>query len=84
MMRVVVSKDAEKIRQNKSTSYDLRSQYEVDLLNYAENKDKHGNYSEFIKRCVAFYRDHHDKQIQVAPVQVSPQREIEVNTEGFL
>jgi len=54
--REVVSKDSEKTRQTKSESYDLTDAYEVGLLNYAEDPE-HGNYSEFVKRAIAYYRD---------------------------
>lgn len=85
-LREVVSPDAEKTRQTKSESYSLLDAYEVDLLNYAEDP-KHGNYSEFIKRAVAFYRDFHEGrigQIFNAPVIPVIEEEEDDPTDGFL
>lgn len=79
-LREVVSKDAEKTRQTKSESYDLTDAYEVGLLNYAEDPE-HGNYSEFVKRAIAFYRDSR----QVRPVAVAVVEENDDDSiEGFL
>lgn len=52
VIRKAVSKDAGKTRQNKSTSWDLTNAYEVKALNFAEDEDIHGNYSEYVKRLV--------------------------------
>ena len=80
--REVVSKDAEKTRQPKSTSYNLTDAYEVDLLNYAEDPE-HGNYSEFVKRAIAFYREsRQSRPVGIMPVEVEEDDEDAVD--GFL
>lgn len=78
-LREVVGKDAEKIRQPKSTSYNLTDAYEVELLNYAEDP-AHGNYSEFVKRAIAYYRGSR----QVSQVSVVVVEAEEDTTDGFL
>ena len=81
-LREVVSKDAEKTRQTKSESYDLTDAYEVGLLNYAEDPE-HGNYSEFVKRAIAYYRDSRSvRPVSVIPVSVEEEDGDSVN--GFL
>ncbi|WP_172373559.1 hypothetical protein [Sporosarcina jiandibaonis] len=83
-LREVVSKDAEKTRQTKSESYDLTDAYEVGLLNYAEDPE-HGNYSEFVKRAIAFYRDAKSMPQQHIPVIVrSMENDDEDSVDGFL
>lgn len=80
--RQVVGKDAEKTRQTKSESYDLTDAYEVGLLNYAEDPE-HGNYSEFVKRAIAYYRDSR----QIRPVGVIPipvEEDDDDSVDGFL
>lgn len=80
--REVVSKDATKTRQTKSESYDLTDAYEVGLLNYAEDPE-HGNYSEFVKRAIAYYRDSRSfRPVSVIPVAVEEEDGDSVN--GFL
>lgn len=81
-LREVVSKDAEKTRQTKSESYDLTDAYEVGLLNYAEDPE-HGNYSEFVKRAIAYYRD--SRQIRsVSVIPVAVKEEDDDSFDGFL
>lgn len=81
-LREVVSKDAEKTRQTKSESYDLTDAYEVGLLNYAEDPE-HGNYSEFVKRAIAYYRDSRSvRPVSVIPVAIEEEDGDSVN--GFL
>lgn len=84
MKRVAVKEDAEKTRANKSTSFDLTSQYEVDLLNFAE-EPKHGNYSVFVKQLIAerMERERRGSDHSV-PVAVSVPDKTEVRTDGFL
>lgn len=81
-LREVVSKDAEKTRQTKSESYDLTDAYEVGLLNYAEDPE-HGNYSEFVKRAIAYYRD--SRSVRPASViRVAVEDEDDDSVNGFL
>lgn len=83
-MRVVVSEDAEKTRANKSTSFDLTSQYDVDLLNFAEEK-KHGNYSVFVKQLIAERMEKERRgAVHSVPVAVSIPDKNEIRTDGFL
>lgn len=82
--REVVRKDATKTRQTKSESYDLTDAYEVGLLNYAEDPE-HGNYSEFVKRAIAYYRDSRQvRPVSVNQVAVVAEEEDDNSTDGFL
>lgn len=82
--REVVSKDAVKTRQTKSESYDLTDAYEVGLLNYAEDPE-HGNYSEFVKRAIAYYRDSRQmRPVGVVAVTVPMENDDDDSVEGFL
>jgi len=81
-LREVVDKDADKTRQSKSSSYNLTDAYEVELLNYAEDPE-HGNYSEFVKRAIAFYRESR-KAIPISVVSSETEEVDEESVLGFL
>lgn len=69
-----MSKYAEKTRQPKSVSFDLTDAYEVDLLNYAED-EKHGNFSEFVKRLIARHKDGMQPQHVILDVPANEESE---------
>lgn len=72
-----------KNRKNKSTSFDLTDEYELELLKYAEEKEN-GKFSRYIKRLIAQDRDSLSQQMP--PTLPKPERKEEISKamSGFL
>lgn len=69
-------------RKTKSISFDLTDGYEIKLLEYAEDFDR-GSFSKYIKRLIA--NDMEGRKARPMDlVQVEPEVDDDVSTEGFL